>query len=219
MDRHLEVFLERFGAATQPSPAAVETIARYRGKLPDKLLEYWQDIGFSSFMNGLFWVTDPAEFDDSLEAWLGDTSILEEDAYHVIGRSGFGDLYLWGEKNGHKYVLNPANGWVLQEDGDRSEIASRGGDSPLKRFFAVITPEFCDLSDEKKNALFARAVAKFGPLARDEVFAFEPALMAGGKATLDHIGKRNIHVHLSILAQFGQREILNRQALARKAFG
>lgn len=219
MDKHLQAFLERFGAATQQQDASVETIERYRDKLPPKLLEYWRLLGFSGFMNGLFWITDPAEFDDDMELWIGDTPLVEEDAYHVIGRSGFGDLFLWGEKNGFKYLVNAAHGWILQEDGDRAEIAARGSEAALKRFFAVLTPDYCDVTGVDKQPLFERAVSRLGPLAQHEVFAFEPALLAGGKPALGTLAKRDVHVHHAVLAQFGHREVLDHDALAKRAFG
>jgi hypothetical protein len=219
VDKHLEAFLEEFGEPTERIAASSDVIDRYRGKLPAKLLDYWRELGFSGFKNGLLWITNPDDFEDDLEAWLGDTPVVEEDAYYVIARSGFGDLYLWGTKNGHKYVVNPVNGWILKEDGDRAEIGAKGDEAPLKRLFVVLTTEYCDLKGDDKKPLFERAVAKLGPLTSDEVFAFEPALVAGGSRKLDHLAKRNVHVHLNILAQFGQREVLDQQALTRKAFG
>ena len=50
-------------------------------------------LGYSGFMVGSFWIANPYGFDDDMEAWLGDTHILEVDAHYVIGRSGFGDLF------------------------------------------------------------------------------------------------------------------------------
>ena len=128
-------------------------------------------------------------------------------------------LFLWGERNGYKYVINSFNGWILQKDGHRSEIASTGSEEPLKRFFTVVTPEYCDLDGVDEEPLFDRAVEKLGALGHDEVFAFEPALVAGGTQKLEAIARRNIHVHLSVLAQFGHREFLDRHSLAGKAFG
>jgi hypothetical protein len=58
-----------------------------------------------------------------------------------------------------------------------------------------------------------------GALGQDEVFAFEPSLILGGKAVVHNIVKRNVHVHLALLAQMGHREFLDREALAKKAFG
>lgn len=218
MDAHLKAFLERFGAATTVVDASAAQIERYRGKLPDKLLEYWREIGFSGFMNGLIWIVDPAEYEDDMDAWLGETKIVERDAYHVIARSGFGDLYLWGEKTGHKYVIHSARAWVIEKDGDENEIAKSGPERPLKRFMAVQTPSYADILDTNKNPLFAQAVAKFGGLAHDEVFAFEPSLILGGTPMLNAVAKRNVHIHLFLLSQLGQLEILDKQALARGSF-
>ena len=50
------------------------------------------------------------------------------------------------------------------------------------------------------------------------MFGFEPSLIVGGEAIFDNINKVNIFVHLSILAQFGQIEVLDHDALIRKAF-
>jgi hypothetical protein len=218
-DKHLDAFLEEFGQPTQRVVAPPEVIERFRGKLPDKLLGYWQELGFSGFADGLFWLTSPDDYEGALEDWVGDTAIMEEDAYHVIGRSGFGDLFLWGDKNGYKYVVNASMGWILQKDGSRERIATKGADSALQAFFAVMSRRRCDMDGADKKPLFERAVAKWGPLAPDELFAFEPSLIAGGTPKLESLAKRNAQVHLSILAQLGEREILDREALTRKAFG
>ncbi len=49
------------------------------------------------------------------------------------------------------------------------------------------------------------APQKFGPLAPDEVYGFEPPLFAGGAATLhaDHLAKLKLDQHLTILRQLG----------------
>jgi len=219
MDKYFEAFLEEFGEPTSAKPATAEVVERFRGKLPDKLLAYWQRYGFCSFGNGLFSIVNPDDFEAELEAWVGDTKLVEEDAYYVIARSGFGDLLLWGTKTGYRYRVRPMYGWILQLDGNAAEIATAGADSAIEGFFCTKTAKYFDEKDEDSKPLFERAVAKHGPLAADEVFAFEPALALGGTAKLDNIAKRNMHVHLSVLAQLGHREILDRQALTRKAFG
>ena len=50
------------------------------------------------------------------------------------------------------------------------------------------------------------------------MFGFEPSLIVGGESHLANLNKVNISIHLSILAQFGQVEVLDRDALIRKAF-
>jgi GAD-like domain len=35
---------------------------------------------------------------------------MEQDAYHLIVRSAFGDLYFWGERSGHSLTLSAVGG-------------------------------------------------------------------------------------------------------------
>jgi len=224
VDKYLAAFIDEFGQTTSPHSAAPDVLEKFGGRLPSRLLEYWKELGFSGFSDGMFWITNPDDYESAIEEWIGDTPIMEEDAYYVIGRSGFGDLYLWGEKNGHKYTINPANGWILQRgEGRESQIDEGGADKAISVFFSVNDKFLCDVqgttASSDRGPLFSHAVAKFGPLAHDEVFAFEPAPVLGGSERLDRIAKRNIHVYLSLLAQASEREILTPRALRKKAFG
>lgn len=50
-------FTELFAILGQPEngrAVSADTLEKYRGKLPDRLLEYWQEYGFCRFANGLF---------------------------------------------------------------------------------------------------------------------------------------------------------------------
>lgn len=219
MDKNFEWLTQKLGEPVTHRIPSPEVIAKYRGKLPDRLLQYWERYGFCSFADGMFSIVDPEEYEADLEAWAGDTNIVEQDAYYVIARSGFGALYLWGTKTGYKYEIDAARGWIVIQDGDRAEIGAGGADEALSRFFALRKRAHFDVDDESGVGLFDAAVAKLGPLDADDVFAFEPSLVAGGTPKLENIAKRNVHVHLSVLAQFGHREILDRQALTKKAFG
>ena len=180
MDTDFDAILAEFGPPTSSTPAPPAVIEAFRGRLPDRLLGCWQRYSFCAFMDGLFSIENPAEYESDLEAWIGDTPIEEEDAFHVIARNGFGDLLLWGARSGYRCRIKPNHGWILQLDGDAGEIGARGA---------------------------------------DEVFAFEPALRLGGKASLAHLVRRNAHVQSSLLARLGGLEVLDRVALAKRAFG
>ncbi|WP_426078374.1 T6SS immunity protein Tdi1 domain-containing protein [Janthinobacterium sp. PSPC3-1] len=54
---------------------------------------------------------------------------------------------------------------------------------------------------------FDRTVAKSGALAADEVYGFEPAIVLGGKITIENIVKLDLDVHLTILRQLAKPEI------------
>lgn len=219
MDKEFDFFLRKFGQPTSSRRVDAAHVERYRGKLPDRLLEYWQSYGWCSFKDGLFWIVDPSAFEDSMAEWVGGTPIPEQDAYHVIARSGFGTLYLWGTKTGHMYEVQAYCGWVIEREADAGARARAGADRSLGLFFGFQKLDRVDLLGDDGKPLFERAVGKLGPLGPDEVFGFVPAVVAGGSCSLDRIAKLDVHVHLSILAQFGQRKILDEDALKQVAFG
>jgi hypothetical protein len=41
---------------------------------------------------------NPDDYDDVLTEWITGTPLAKLDNFHVIARTAFGNLYLWGEK-------------------------------------------------------------------------------------------------------------------------
>ena len=104
LDENFEYFIEKFGQPTSQRFPTISEVEKYRGILPDRLLEYWQEIGFSGYLDGLFWIVNPADYDDVLERFLESTDFPELDTYHVIARDAWGSLHLWGEKTGDSHL-------------------------------------------------------------------------------------------------------------------
>ena len=121
LDTHFKWFLDKFGEPTTSTPVTNEALQKFKRRLPSRLLEYWQEYGFCGFMDGFFWIVDPDDYEDVLDAWIDDTFIVETDSFYVIGRNAFGDLYLWGEKTGYKYKISK-NTLVLLSVGNCSII-------------------------------------------------------------------------------------------------
>ncbi|KLV04004.1 glutamyl-tRNA amidotransferase, partial [Photobacterium aquae] len=166
------------------------------------------------FQQGLFWIVNPDDYEAVLDEWLEQTDIPDNDIYHVFARNAFGDLFLWGEETGERYKITAAYGWIIQYEGNTRE----DGDFSIKCFFGGSSVRSHDLEDEHGKLMFNRCIKKFGALADNEMFGFEPSLMLGGESLLSNINKVNIHVHLSILAQLGQIEVLDDDGLVGKAF-
>lgn len=219
LDDFFELFLDEFGAPTSSTSVPLDTTEQFRGKLPDRLLEYWQEYGFCGFMNGLFWIVNPADYAAALDVWLCNTPVAEEDTFYVIARTAFGELYLWGEKTGARYEISPSLAWIIQKDGNQNDISAGHTQQSLQTFFAICSPEDMDELDENEKPLFDACIKKLGAVEYDEVLAFEPALFLGGDNSLDNINKVNIFVHLDVLASFGERTVLDKNGLMQKAFG
>lgn len=68
-------------------------------------------------------------------------------------------------------------------------------------FLGATSRESLDFEDGQGKPLFNRVLMKLGPVAENEMYAFEPALCIGGKADLEHMVKLNMDVHLTFLEQ------------------
>ena len=136
-DKEFDWFLNTFGQPEHSVPAADQVIKKFRERLPNRLLEYWKAYGFCGFGNGLLWLVNPDQYEFAIDEWLDDTPVVEEDAFHVIARSAFGSLFLWGTKTGYRYELDCPRGWIVQQDGNSAAIAEGRADIALARFFAI----------------------------------------------------------------------------------
>lgn len=210
MDKFFDNFLsyKGFGPAVSCCHVPDKSFDAYRGKLPDQLLDYWREYGWCGYGKGIFWTVNPEEWDGVLDAWIGDTPFMEQDAYHVIARTAFGDLYLWGERTGPSLRIHPAWG-LIYPSFHPDEFSEDGPDFSLQLFFSGCAKEFMDLRDEGHDHLFDRALENLGPLDEHSVYGFVPALVAGGRAHLGNLQKIDALVHLEILAQLGPRRIMD----------
>lgn len=209
MNRFEEDFLDfsGFGPAIARRDVPPEKIEKFRGKLPDKLLEYWQAYGWCGYAQGLFWTVDPDDWADTIEDWLGGTSYLQRDDYYVIARSAFGKLVLWGTRTGQSLKIVPPYGWVFPAF-DPQRFAQDGPDLRLELFFASTSTDTYDLTDTNEKPLFEQALAKLGPLDHDTMYGFVPALALGGEPSVDRLQILDAHVHLNILSQVTELDIM-----------
>ena len=209
MDQFIENFLgyKRFGPPFARRDVPEEKIAKFRGKLPDKLLAYWQEYGWCGYAEGLFWTVDPDEWEDELDAWIADTPFMEQDTYYVIARSAFGELILWGENSGQSLKVMTSYGMIFPAFDDAG-FREDGPDLTVQLFFSVASRDSFDMNDEDGNPLFERALAKLGLLDHETMYGFVPALALGGTNSLDRLQKLEAHVHLDILSQLTEKQIM-----------
>ena len=191
-----------YGPAGHGQAVPVETIERFRGRLPDRLLEYWAAYGWAGYAKGLYWIVDPDVWQPAVDAWLADTPYADDD-YYAIGRTAFGELYLWNDRYGASVSIVPFQGWVMA-----GQIYAGTPETWIDVFLMGREKRLIDCDDEEERPLFDRALAALGPLGPDEMYGFEPALVLGGTAELANLRKVNAIVHLVILAGFSEKSFL-----------
>lgn len=208
IDEDFEMFLDEFGLPTESIQATEKQVEAYRGILPDQLLEYWKAVGFSGFQNGLFWITNPADFDDVLDSFLDETDFAAYDNYHVIARNVYGGLYLWGERTGYSLEIMPHLNWIVTVKGDEARISKGEANISMQRFFGFREPGNVDIEANSKP-YFPSVVKKHGPVNQDEVMVFTPYLFMGGEKSADKMSKENLHSFLQIIADLGGAEVID----------
>ncbi|RYY83014.1 MAG: DUF1851 domain-containing protein [Chitinophagaceae bacterium] len=199
-DEYLELFIDNMGEATSRREVPASSIDKYRGVLPDRLLAYWQQEGWAGYAGGRFWTVDPDEYTPLLREWIKRSELADIDDYHVIGRTGFGTFYLWGQRYHRKVTVSCTDNWVLAMK-DEAQTPNPDPDRSLSVFFAMAEPDDFDFEDIQENYLFERAVKTLGPLSESEMYGFVPALIAGGEARIESLQKLDMGVHLMILHQ------------------
>ena len=209
-DEYFTEFLEGegFAPALACQPVDQETLNRYQGILPDRLLSYWKEFGFCGYGEGLFWLVNPADYEEILELWLKNTPLWGRENYYVIARSAFGELYAWGDKSGNDTLIDPQYHTIYPVDMPKEPITKEQKERYFGIYISGINKKIPDAYDKDDRLLFKKALKKLGTLAPDEMYAFVPALALGGVADLNHLQKVKLQEQLSILAQLEEPTIM-----------
>jgi hypothetical protein len=159
-------------------------IAKYRGRLPDVLVNTWEASGFQSFSDGFLWTVNPDALRDVAAEFKNQ---FETEHIDVMFRTAFGDLIV-----SHKGKLYHLSAVTMLSDAlpDRLE-------SVLDLHFG----QKMFLDSIFFFNLFKKGLKRLGAPEEDEVYALVPAPAIGGEITADHLQKAKLRVYLNYLAQ------------------
>jgi hypothetical protein len=170
------------GPAAQIQPVSSEAVERYRGRLPDDLLELWREVGWGAFAGGFLWLVDPEQLADPLEEWLGHREAL------AFMRTAFGNTLIWYQ--GQVHYLDVLYARLLPPLTDQIDLFFN---------YSLCRERYLDKSLDRPTYL--KALPRLGVPTRDEVYAYVPALALGGSGDAASLQKVNLREHLSFLAQ------------------
>jgi hypothetical protein len=213
MDESFAYFLSTCGPPLARREVDPSYAAGYAGKLPDRLREYWVEHGFTGYADGRFWTVDPADYAGVLRTWLASSPFHGVDDYHVIARTAFGSLFVWGTQSGVSLEINAAHGIVFPNPAAATYVREGRPEIAVEAFFVSMGAGRTDFADDAGKPLFARARKKLGVLAAGEMYGFVPALALGGTASVATLEKVAIIEHLDILAQLGPLRIFENPLL------
>lgn len=193
-------FIKKFGEPTLTEEVSERSLLKYKGILPEQLLQYWKMEGWSAYANGLFWIVNPEKYEGLVELWLEDTHYPKIDKYHCIARTAFGVLYVWGERNNQWFTISCPTNTIVAFDNKLVKNDPNPNDA-IRVFFAGSNIEGYDLQGLNKKDLFKPSLDKLDHLKSNEVYSFAPALVAGGSPIISNIEKEDLFIHLSILRE------------------
>lgn len=157
-------------------------INKYKGKVPQEIIDFWEKYGFGSFLGGYLKSVNPEVFEEVLK----EGSQRFQDGI-VLFATGMGDLIIWS--NNYVRVLNYRYG--------RIDTIMAGFD-----FF------FDDLNDigfrekDLKWAPYEEAVNLLGTTEYDECFGYVPLLGLGGSEKVENLEKVKLIEHILIIINF-----------------
>lgn len=194
IDEDFQYFLDSFTPQGTRYEVPGSSMERYRGRLPDQLLRYWDQFGWSSYAYGLFSIVNPQEYEPVLTAWLEGTKLEHLDNFHVVARSAFGELIVWGEKFGYCLTISTQEFYAITVSDFRH--VPEDMDFEIQCFFPTRKKAAFDF-----DQMFEGACTRLGYLAVDEIYAFVPALALGGAREIENLQKVSAIEHLMFLAE------------------
>ncbi|MBN7388537.1 GAD-like domain-containing protein [Mycobacteroides abscessus subsp. abscessus] len=196
-DEYFECFLEELPFSVPGPPCTDEHVRAYTGLVPDCLIAYWQEFGFSGFGNGVAWLVDPLEWKVTTEEVLLDAiqhPRLGEGAQYIpFARGAFGKTFFWTPGYGISLTVEPARGTVF------FWAPPKGIERAMQAFFTASGKEQFDFFDRNEKPMFDRVHEHLGSLQFDEVYGFSPGLRIGGASNVDSAHLFQIHVHMAFL--------------------
>jgi len=169
------------------------TIEKYRGKIPNQMIEVWEKFGYGTILNGYLKIVNP---DDYIELML--ESSVRHREFPVLFTTGMGDLLVWDSKDvGFLRKLD-----FKHQD---TETVNAGFDYFLEdlKFENDIT-KIDDkwVQEELKWNPYPEALKMYGPLAYDECFGYVPILGIGGSEKVEKLKKVKLYEHIGIHVAF-----------------
>ncbi|HEO1790792.1 GAD-like domain-containing protein (plasmid) [Acinetobacter baumannii] len=210
IDEFLVFFQSHFSKIEKGKQPTTEFISQYNRTFPEYLFYLWEKLGFASFENGGFWLVNPVDYEDILELCLKDTTFLEYDDFYVVGRSAFGYLQAIGKNTTSTLTIDIIDlriyPKIREKNTDNKEIDF------LRSLLSTITMQgsrkAIDRYDQNEKLLFDRCLTNLGELKDNEIYAFEPPAVLGGKQLIENMKKVDLFQYIPFVAQLDKFQVM-----------
>jgi hypothetical protein len=173
-----------------------EENARYAHRVPPALLSFWRNHGRGSYMNGAFWICDPAPFDPLLAQLFKGDPEFDASYMTVVAYSSTGRIIIFDQVKKNISV-------ILMSATVHCPPASSFQYEETKEWFPdnYIVGIAIEQMQDYGQSLHNEATARYGRLKAGEFFALFPALPLGGAESIDNIRKVGIVENFAIMLE------------------
>ena len=177
-------FFEKYPDYKIEEKPSLKLIKNYREFVPKSLIDFWEQYGFGSFMNGYLKIVNPDDYQDIL-----DEAYENEDCAIVVAITGLGDFIVWNKERGWFYIIFFRHGTTDAISNDFEKLLHKDfvNDDVLRLDFNV------------KD--YYPAKERLGELEFNQCFGYVPLLGIGGSEQSENLDKVGIEEHIYIISQ------------------
>ncbi|SCX27327.1 GAD-like domain protein [Agrobacterium sp. DSM 25558] len=200
----LASMIKEFGAPKGGKDIA--DVERFRSKVPDAMIEFWQLHGTGTILNGYFQFCDPCDYASIVKQIFDGDSQLKPEQTYMLGFGAFGSMVLWNE-----VYQNVGVDLVRGHVSCQALVSGKTYDPNIAVTSALVMlddPTF-DEYDANAEKLFETARSTLGTLAVGQVYGFKPILAFGGNRALSSLAIYNAKPHMAVLAQAHEMQLMD----------
>ena len=176
------------------SDVSIETINKYKGKLPDELLNIWNIMGYGIYENGFMQLVNPDEYEFVFEYI---DKLLEPSIVFAI--TAMGDLLIWeGNKN---WTIAPNEGNRVKQIDVRKCKSRVIGE--IDFVFDILLGDDYGISGKNffDSKPYLDIKGKLPKLQYSQCYGYVPALVLGGKVSNKNLQVVDAKTYIDIIGQ------------------
>lgn len=192
--------LQKYGPMENAVYPSADEHAKWQGRLPERLLRFWQDHGWGSLSKGQYWVCNPDQLRPVIEELFTDDPEFDLDDMIPFGYNAIGmiDVYFGA---GRTMTINLPFGSVTWRDQSTNSATGKPNSEFMVIFRRIRSgAHILDWNDERGTPIFPWALENLGELTSGEIYGFIPAYAMGQRFPVENLQKVPLVEHLVFLA-------------------
>ncbi|MEP4198651.1 MAG: GAD-like domain-containing protein [Aliishimia sp.] len=168
--------LKEHGPLTNTQPVSEDVIRMYEGRVPNALLDVWDNYGIGDLGEGRLRLCMPGALRSAAQSlFRGDPEFTSD--VHIVAYGAFGDLVIWSERHQFVFVsmvLSSVEAPILFNEGLRVS-----DDQAVINDLLLLHPQAMDTTDDAGQPMFADALEKYDKLPLMHIYGMQPAASFG----------------------------------------